>query len=193
MYYAATQMEAALCRDQAVHIIGAGNSAGQAAMYLSRFTEKVNLVVRGDDLNSSMSKYLSERIAANPRIRIRLGCELRSVGGERSLESVTLEDNVHRKRHEEASRGVFVFIGAVPATQFLGPEVARDPYGFLLTGSDVPDALWPMGERGPLPLETSLPGLLAAGDCRAGSTKRVAFAVGDGALAATCLDELFDQ
>ena len=160
-------------------------------MYLSRFTEHVNLVVRGSDLNSSMSSYLSERIAANPRVRVRLGCELRSVGGERRLESVTLEDKGRGTRVDEPSRGVFVFIGAVPATQFLGPEVARDTYGFLLTGPNIPEALWPLAERPPLPLESSSPGLLAAGDCRAGSTKRVAFAVGDGALAATCLDDLF--
>jgi thioredoxin reductase (NADPH) len=192
VFYAATQMEAVLCRDQPVHIVGAGNSAGQAAMYLSRFTEHVNLVVRGSDLNSSMSSYLSERIAANPRVRVRLGCELRSVGGERRLESVTLEDKGRGTRVDEPSRGVFVFIGAVPATQFLGPEVARDTYGFLLTGPNIPEALWPLAERPPLPLESSSPGLLAAGDCRAGSTKRVAFAVGDGALAATCLDDLFD-
>lgn len=192
VYYAATQMEAVLCRDRPVHVVGAGNSAGQAAMFLSRFTEKVNLVVRGRALSDSMSNYLSERINANPRVRVRLGCELRSVTGKRFLESVVLEDKVQQWPHEEASSGVFVFIGAVPATKFLGTNVARDPYGFVLTGSDIPVGAWPIATRAPLPVETSSPGLLAAGDCRSGSTKRVAFAVGDGALAATCLDDLFD-
>lgn len=191
VYYAATQMEAMRCRDQPLHIIGAGNSAGQAAMYLSRFTDRVNLVVRGDNLYASMSDYLADRIMANPRIKLRLRCELRQVSGTRTVEKVSLEDSARGTRNDAPSGGVFIFIGAVPATRFLGEEVARDASGFLLTGFNLPAGAWSRKGRAPLPLETSVPGLLAAGDCRATSTKRVAFAVGDGALAVTCLHELF--
>jgi thioredoxin reductase (NADPH) len=192
VYYAATQMEAVRCRNRPVHIIGAGNSAGQAAMYLSQFTDRVDLIVRGMDINSSMSDYLADRIVSNPRVRVRLRSELRKVGGVRSLETVTIEETASGIHSEEASGGVFVFIGAVPATGFLGIEVARDPDGFIYTGVNVPPGAWPLTDRLPLPLETSVPGLLAAGDCRVASTKRVAFAVGDGALAVTCLHDLFD-
>ncbi len=192
VYYAATQMEAIRCRNRPVHIIGAGNSAGQAAMYLSQFADRVDLIVRGGDIYSSMSDYLADRIVANPKVRVRLHCELRKVRGARLLETVTIEDRTSGVQTEEASGGVFVFIGAVPATGFLGTEVARDPYGFIYTGINVPPGAWPLTDRQPLPLETSVPGLLAAGDCRVGSTKRAAFAVGDGALAVTCIHDLFD-
>ncbi len=192
VYYAATQIEALRCRDEPVHVIGAGNSAGQAAMYLSRFARCVNLVVRGGNIYDSMSDYLADRVVANPRVHLRLRTELRAVDGEaHALRTVTLEDTARATRHTEPSGGVFVFIGATPATRFLPPEVARDDHGFLFTGPDIPAGLWPLTERAPLPLETSVPGLLAAGDCRATSTKRVAAAVGDGALAVTCLHELF--
>jgi len=192
VYYAATQMEAVRCRNRPVHIIGAGNSAGQAAMYLSQFTERVDLIVRGGDIYSSMSDYLADRIVSNPKVRVRRRCELRKVGGVRLLETATIEETTSGVQSEEVSGGVFVFIGAVPATGFLGMEVARDPDGFIYTGVNVPPGAWPRTDRQPLPLETSVPGLLAAGDCRVASTKRVAFAVGDGALAVTCLHDLFD-
>jgi thioredoxin reductase (NADPH) len=192
VYYAATQMEAVRCRNRPVHIIGAGNSAGQAAMYLSQFADRVDLIVRGEDIYSSMSDYLADRIVSNPKVRVRLRCELRKVGGARLLETVTIEETATGARSEEVSGGVFVFIGAVPATGFLGKEVARDPDGFIYTGVNIPPGAWPRTDRAPLPLETSVPGLLAAGDCRVASTKRVAFAVGDGALAVTCLHDLFD-
>lgn len=192
VYYSATQVEALRCRDEPVHVIGAGNSAGQAVMYLSRYADCVNLVVRGENIYDSMSSYLADRIVANPRVRLRLHTELRAVHGEaRALRTVTLEDTAHATRHTEPSGGVFVFIGAIPATRFLSQDVARDDFGFLLTGTGLPAEVWPLENRGPLPLETSVPGLLAAGDCRAASTKRVAAAVGDGALAVKCLDALF--
>jgi len=191
VYYAATQMEARLCRERPVHVIGAGNSAGQAAMYLSRFTERVNLVMRGNDIYSSMSDYLADRVVANRRIQLRTHCELRSVSGAQFLENVTLEDNRTSQLTEEPSGGVFVFIGAIPVTDFLGVDIARNSTGFVLTGSDVPKEAWKRNDRNPFPLESSVPGILVAGDCRQGSTKRVAFAVGDGALAVTCLHELF--
>jgi thioredoxin reductase (NADPH) len=160
-------------------------------MFLSRFTAQVNLIVRGDNLYASMSDYLADRIVANRHVQVRLHGELRGVTGRNLLERVTLEDNRTGQQSEEPSGGVFIFIGAVPATQFLGPEIARDQAGYVLTGSNLPAGAWPAGGRGPLPLELSVPGILAAGDCRHGSTKRVAFAVGDGAFAVTCLHELF--
>jgi thioredoxin reductase (NADPH) len=191
VYYAATQMEAIRCRNRPVHIIGAGNSAGQAAMYLSQFTDQVNLVVRGKDIYSSMSDYLADRIVSNPSVRLRLSSELRKVSGAQSLETVTIEETASSIQSEETSGGVFVFIGAIPTTGFLGKDVARDPEGFILTGANIPPGVWTRTDRQPLPLESSVPGLLAAGDCRVASTKRVAFAIGDGALAVTCLHELF--
>lgn len=191
VYYAATQMEAIRCRNRPVHIIGAGNSAGQAAMYLSQFTDQVNLVVRGKDIYSSMSDYLADRIVSNPSVRLRLSSELRKASGTHSLETVTIEETTSCIQSEETSGGVFVFIGAIPATGFLGAKVARDPEGFIFTGANIPSGVWSRTDRQPLPLETSVPGLLAAGDCRVASTKRVAFAIGDGALAVTCLHELF--
>jgi len=191
VYYAATQMEARLCRGRPVHVIGAGNSAGQAAMFLSRFTDQVNLIVRGENIYASMSDYLADRIVANRRVQVRPHSELRAVAGQRVLNQVTLEDNRTGRQTDEPSGGVFVFIGAVPVTDFLAPEVARDRAGFVLTGGNIPAGAWPRVERGPLPLESTVPGILAAGDCRHGTTKRVAFAVGDGALAVTCLHELF--
>jgi thioredoxin reductase (NADPH) len=160
-------------------------------MYLSRFTERVNLVMRGDDIYSSMSDYLADRVVANRRVQLRTHCELRAVSGAQFLEKVTLEDNRTRQQIEEPSGGVFVFIGAIPVTDFLGADVARNSAGFVLTGSDVPKEAWKRPDRSPFSLESSVPGILVAGDCRQGSTKRVAFAVGDGALAVTCLHELF--
>jgi thioredoxin reductase (NADPH) len=192
VYYSATQVEATLCRDRPVHVIGAGNSAGQAAMYLSRFTDRVHLVMRGARLHDSMSDYLADRVVANPRIRLRPRTELRAVAGDHALQTVTLEDTSTSTSAAEPSGGVFVFIGATPCTTFLGPAFARDPDGYLLTGAAlVATRNWSLDTRAPLPLETSVPGVLAAGDCRAASTKRVAFAVGDGALAITCLHDLF--
>jgi len=191
IYYAATQIEALLCENRPVHIIGAGNSAGQAAMYLSKFTKDVNLVVRGDNLHKSMSSYLSERVESNPRVRIRLNTELRGVEGTSCLERVILENTATGETTVEESCAAFIFIGASPCTQFVSDDVLKDEKGFIITGNDVVTAgKWPLPKRLPSPLETSCPGIYAAGDCRSRTTKRVAFAVGDGALAVTCVHEL---
>lgn len=191
IYYAATQIEAMLCEDRPVHIIGAGNSAGQAAMYLSKFTKAVNLVVRGGDLHKSMSSYLSERVESNPRIRIRLRTELRGVEGTASLERIRLENTATGEQATEESCAVFIFIGAKPCTDFVSEDILKDDKGYIVTGTDVATAgRWPLADRSPLPLETSCPGVFAAGDCRSRTAKRVAFAVGDGALAVTCVHEL---
>jgi len=190
VYYSATQVEAMLCSDRPVHVIGAGNSAGQAAMYLSKFTKDVRLIVRGTDLQKSMSQYLADRVAVNPRIDIRLSTELRAIEGDRKLERITLEDTAKQKTYQEESCGIFIFIGATPCTDFLGDHFLRDDKGFLMTGMDVVAAgKWAPTDRSPCPLETSCAGVFAAGDCRSRTTKRVAFAVGDGALAVTCVHD----
>jgi thioredoxin reductase (NADPH) len=190
VYYAATQVEAILCQDRPVHIIGAGNSAGQAAMYLSKFSEKVSLVVRGGDLRKTMSTYLSERVESNSRINVRLHTELRVVEGTASLEKVHLENTATGQNIIEESCGIFIFIGANPCTGFLGDEVLKDDKGFIVTGSELmASGKWPLRDRVPQPLESSCPGIFVAGDCRSKTTKRVAFAVGDGALAVTCVHD----
>ena len=190
IYYAATQVEAALCEGRPVHIIGAGNSAGQAAMFLSKFSPEVNLVVRGGNLAKNMSSYLSERVEANPRIRVRLHTEMRAIAGGDSLEHITLENTATGEHTVEASSGAFIFIGATPCTDFLGAGILRDEKNFVLAGAQAAaSGKWPL-ERAPGALETTCPGIFVAGDCRSHTTKRVAFAVGDGALAVTCVHDL---
>ena len=190
VFYSATQVEALLCQHRPVHVIGAGNSAGQAAMYLSKFTDQVHLIVRGGDLNKSMSSYLAERVKANPRIRILLQCQLRAIEGTTELERVHLENTATGGSSFEESGGVFIFIGASPCTGFLGDGILKDEKGFILTGAEAcATNRWPLANRLPCALETSCPGIFAAGDSRSRTTKRVAFAVGDGALAVTCVHD----
>lgn len=190
VFYSATQVEAQLCRDRSVHVIGAGNSAGQAAMFLSKFTDRVCLVVRGGNLNKNMSDYLTERVQANPRIQIMLDHELREIEGTTALEKVTVENTATGKTIVEESGGVFIFIGATPCTDFAGEHIRKDEKGFILTGAEtVATGAWPLTDRPPYPLESTCPGVFAAGDCRSRTTKRVAFAVGDGALAVMCIHD----
>jgi thioredoxin reductase (NADPH) len=190
VYYAATQVESMLCDQRPVHVIGAGNSAGQAAMFLSKTNQHVNLVVRGGDLTKSMSSYLSERVEANPRINVRLNTELREVEGDGCLERLHLECTATGEKTVEESCGAFIFIGATPCTGFLGEGFAKDDKGFIITGAElVASGAWKHEERVPCSLETSCPGVFAAGDCRAYTPKRVAFAVGDGALAVSCVHD----
>ena len=191
VYYSATQVEALLCDERPLHVIGAGNSAGQAVMFLSRFNAKVNLIVRGGDLRKSMSSYLAERVKANSRIHVRLHSELRAVTGADSLDQVSIENVATSETTVEDSCAVFIFIGAAPCTDFLGDRISKDKQGFLMTGAElIAKATWPDPNRVPRVLETSCPGIFAAGDCRSGTTKRVASAVGDGALAVTCVHDL---
>ncbi len=190
VFYSATQVEAQLCRSRPVHVIGAGNSAGQAAMYLSKFAERVYLIVRGNDLNKNMSDYLTERVQAHSRIQIMLNHELREVEGSTALEKVTVENTATGTTIVQESGGVFIFIGATPCTGFVGDHIRKDENGFILTGAEtVGTGAWPLSDRVPCPLESSSPGVFAAGDCRSRTTKRVAFAVGDGALAVTCIHD----
>jgi thioredoxin reductase (NADPH) len=182
VYYSATSVESRLCRNSVAHVVGAGNSAAQAAMFLSQST-KVSLLVRGSDLKK-MSAYLSERLLANERVTICYGAEIVGVDGVEHISGIRIRD-VNGNFRQEPTSGVFVFIGAKPQTDFLPPSIAKDDKGFLLTGTDVSSLPAWIEPRPPCALETTLPGVFAAGDCRKGGTKRVAFAIGDGALAVT--------
>jgi thioredoxin reductase (NADPH) len=187
IYYACTSVEAFLHEGQDVAVVGAGNSAGQAAMFLAeRCARKVHLLVRREEFGPGMSDYLADRIRAQHNIQVHTGTEVAAVHGSRRIESVDLRHKDGRTSSLPLS-AIFVFIGAEPHATWLPETVARDKLGYLLTGADVLQAgRWPLADREPTPLETSLPGVLAGGDIRSGSTKRVGFAVGDGSLAVTC-------
>ncbi|MEV4936893.1 FAD-dependent oxidoreductase [Streptomyces zaomyceticus] len=187
VYYAATVHEASLCRADPVAVVGGGNSAGQASLFLANHASRVHLLVRGGDLNADMSRYLADQVERHPKIEVLLHTEVRRVSGEEKLESLTVEDNASGEHRELRAAALFVFIGAQPRTDWLKGVLALDEKGFVLTGADAQAAAdasrWdPLG-RGPLLLETTLPGVFAAGDVRSGSVKRVASAAGEGAMA----------
>lgn len=186
VYYGSSVSEAASYEGETVHIVGAGNSAGQAAMYLSRYAASVTLLVRGDSLGAKMSQYLVEQLSATENIRVLLRAEVKEVHGEGHLEALTILCNGDEQ--EVDSSGLFIFIGASPRTDWLdSPDkitsVARDSHGFIYTGLQTQKAGAWHAERAPFLLETSVPGIFAAGDVRAGSVKRVASAVGEGSIA----------
>src|SRR6202167_1925711 len=189
IYYNATAVEARMCKGWPVHVIGAGNSAGQAAMFLTPYARKVTLVVRGGDLRKSMSSYLCDRVLANPQIEVRYHTQVTAIEGTEHIGAVHLRDEDGNVVREDTT-GLFIFIGAKPRTDFLPPELARDDKGFVLTGPAVAKLASWKEQRLPEALETSLPGVFTSGDCRSGTTKRVAFAIGDGALAVTCVHNL---
>ena len=184
VYYAATQAEAQLCTGDPVVIVGGGNSAGQAAMFLSRHVADCRLLIRGDDLGKSMSRYLVDQIERNDAVVVCRNSEVVQLGGERELETATVADTRSGERTRVSAKALFVFIGASPHTEWLEGQLATDDAGFLLTGRDVQgdDLAEYDGDR-PLFLETSRPGIFAAGDVHAGSVKRVASAVGEGSMA----------
>lgn len=184
VYYAATAMEAQLCRNETVIVVGGGNSAGQAAMFLSEGTAKVLLVIRGDNFSKSMSSYLSRRVEAHEKIEILTQTEIRKMSGGNMLETVELENTKTGEVRVVKTPAVFSMIGAKPCTDWLPPELERDEKGFIKTGLAVADApAWLKNKHPPGPLETSLPGIFAAGDVRSGSVKRCAAAVGEGGMA----------
>jgi thioredoxin reductase (NADPH) len=183
VYYAATQMEAMACRAGPVAIVGGGNSAGQAAMFLSRTSAYVHLIIRGQTLETSMSRYLIDQIERDPRITVRPRTQVTTLLGTDELEGVELLDADRRQTSVLAVRGLFVFIGAQPATGWLAGQLAEDAHGFLLTGRSIPEAQLEDREWPPLFLETSRPGVFAVGDVRSGSIKRVATAIGEGSMA----------
>jgi thioredoxin reductase (NADPH) len=183
--YAATEMEARLCLRAPVMVVGGGNSAGQAALFLAESGSAVDLVIRGPDLGKSMSQYLVYRIGAHPGVRVRLTTEVSALLGEQTLSAVRITG----ADGEEAvpCAGLFSLIGAEPSSDWLSGCAALDDDGFVLTDLALDDAhldeSWRTARRRPLPFETSRPGLFAVGDLRAGSMKRVAAAVGEGSSA----------
>src|SRR4051812_9642471 len=184
VYYAATALESRLCRGATVIVVGGGNSAGQAAMFLSDGAAKVLLVIRGNDLSHSMSDYLSRRVLARENIELVPSTTIRRMTGNSVLESVELENVVTAERRTVETPAVFSMIGATPCTEWLPPEIQRDSKGFIKTGAQVADApAWSNMGRSPVALETSLPGIFAVGDVRSGSVKRCAAAVGEGSMA----------
>ena len=200
VHYACTSVEAMQYDTQDVAVVGAGNSAGQAAMYLADCcrNRSVHLLIR-KQLGPGMSHYLVGRIRAAPNIVLHEGVEVAMARGERRLERITLcrfnPDGDSSASGESVGTldvaAVFVFIGAEPGCSWLPQSIARDKLGYILTGTDAfRSGRWPLADREPCPLETTEPGILAAGDIRAGSTKRVGFAVGDGSLAVTCVHKL---
>jgi thioredoxin reductase (NADPH) len=185
VYYAATQAEAVNCQNDPVAVVGGGNSAGQAALFLARHASRVTLLVRDGDLTANMSRYLADRLRQST-VDVQLRTEVRELAGDGRLTQLVIEDNRSGERRTVDARALFVFIGAVPSTDWLAGAVSLDNDGFVRTGRDAgPDQdLAELGGPGPrLMLETSWPGVFAAGDVRSGSTKRVASAVGEGALA----------
>jgi thioredoxin reductase (NADPH) len=183
VFYGGSASEAHAFTGKEVFIAGGGNSAGQAALYLSRYARRVTLLVRRTSLHATMSHYLTQQIEATAGIVVRARTTIVGGGGESHLEQLVLHDEGTGEDDVVAADGLFVLIGAHPHTDWLPEAVARDEHGFLYTGDDVPDSDgWPL-ERRPLALETSMPGVLAAGDIRHGSVKRVASAVGEGSVA----------
>ncbi len=186
VYYGAATTEAPVFKGHRVLVIGGGNSAGQGAMYLSRFAEDVQIVVRRADLASTMSQYLIEQIGKTPNIRLRAHTELDRVEGDGHLQRVALKSLVDGTSSLEDADAVFIFIGTRPRSEWLPPDVLRDDKGFVLTGRDLMAAaafprVW-KERREPLTLESSVPGLFAAGDLRAGAMNRVASAAGEGSM-----------
>jgi thioredoxin reductase (NADPH) len=186
IYYGATNMEAQLCGGEAVIVVGGGNSAGQAAVYLSQTAKKVYLLVRSGELADSMSRYLIQRIVENPNIEMHYRTEIIGVEGGDHLERVTWKDNASGKTSTHDIRHIFIMTGASPRTAWLEGCVTLDSKGFILTGIDLhtrgKNSRWPLN-RPPLMLETSLPRVFAVGDVRSGNVKRVAAAVGEGSIA----------
>jgi thioredoxin reductase (NADPH) len=181
VFYGAAGVEAPALAGEHVYVVGGANSAGQAALHLAKFAARVTLLIRGDSLTAGMSAYLVTQIEAAPTIDVRLHTRLVDGHGESRLEGLTLEDTKTGRREEVPAAGVFILIGAQPHTDWLRDAVRLDDHGFVLTGADVPTETWGL-PRAPLPFESSLPGVFAAGDVRHGSVKRVAGAVGEGSV-----------
>jgi thioredoxin reductase (NADPH) len=202
VYYAATQTELVACHETDVIVVGGGNSAGQAIMFLSQHTRSVTVLLRGSDLYASMSSYLADRIEAAENVKVRYHSKIRRLAGEERLEAVEIEDTETDARETIKTPAVFSFIGAVPCTKWLPAQIETDADGFICTGRDVTnpapglpmrDARTPNPMRPAFPMETSYPGVFAAGDVRAGSTKRVSSAVGEGAMAIRYVHEYLSE
>ena len=193
VFYGAAVTEAPAVRGREVYVVGGANSAGQAAMHLSKYASKVTLVVRGDSLSAGMSDYLVREIEAAPNVRVRLGARVVGGGGEGRLEHLTIQDARSGATETVGAAALFVLIGARPHTNWLPSEVERDQKGYVLTGRDLTyderdHCRW-TEDRPPLPLETNMPGVFVTGDMRHGSVKRVASAVGEGSMAIQMVHE----
>lgn len=187
VYYGAAMTEAIACKGEQVYIIGGANSAGQAAMHFAKYADHVTMLVRGESLTKNMSQYLIEQIAAMPNISVCTHCSVVEVHGETSLEKIVIADSESDTQKMVPATSLFIFIGAMPQTDWIGSLVERDRQGFILAGMDLlRDRQRPKGwtlERDPFLLEASVPGIFVAGDVRYGSVKRVASGVGEGAIA----------
>jgi thioredoxin reductase (NADPH) len=197
VFYGSALTEAAACQGQDVYIVGGANSAGQAAMYLARFAKSVTLLVRGPDLSTSMSYYLIQQINEAPNIFVRCRTVVEAAHGTGRLEQLTLRHSVSGETERVDAQWMFVFIGAAPRTDWLDDTVLRDEGGYILAGPDLtadgrPPASWEL-DRPPYHLETSVPGVFVAGDARAESAKRVASAVGEGAMAVMLVHRYLEQ
>jgi thioredoxin reductase (NADPH) len=186
VYYGTATAEAPAFAGRNVLVVGGGNSAGQAAMHLARYAKQVQIVIRRESLDETMSRYLIDQIEKTPNIRVRPGTEIERVDGQARVECVALKSCADGQFSVEEADAVFVFIGTRPRSDWLPPGVLRDAKGFVLTGRELMAAeayprVW-KETREPLPLETSAPGVFAAGDVRAGAMNRVASAVGEGSM-----------
>src|SRR5213592_1962085 len=194
VYYAATAMEGQICRNETVVIAGSGNSAGQAAMFLSEGAAKVLLVIRGKSIANKMSDYLARRVQARENIETLFNTEIRKMSGAKKLEEIELENTKTGERRVVRTPAVFSMIGAKPCTDWLPREIERDAKGFIKTGISVAGVpAWQASKHQPSPLETSLPGIFAAGDVRSGSVKRCAAAVGEGGMAIAGIQMRLDE
>ena len=182
VYYGAAQTEAAACQDEDVYVVGGANSAGQAAMYFSKYARRVRMLVRGESLTKSMSQYLIDQIAGTANIEVMpFHSVVEAKGGDR-LEEILVNDSQTDEIKTFKTNSLFIFIGAIPSTDWLDGVVLRDGRGFLYSGPDVPNGTpWPL-ERDRFLLETNVPGIFAVGDVRHGSVKRVASGVGEGSI-----------
>jgi thioredoxin reductase (NADPH) len=192
VFYGGPASEAPAMAGQDVYVLGGANSAGQVALHLARYARRVTLVVRAQSLAAGMSHYLVRQVEATPNLEVRLGTEIVGGGGDGWLEHLVLRDRADGGEETVDAGGLFLMIGARPRTDWLPAEVERDAEGFVLTGTDLrDDHAWPL-DRSRFPLETSMPGVFAAGDARHGSVKRVASAVGEGSVAIQLLHRLFE-
>jgi thioredoxin reductase (NADPH) len=197
VYYGASASDASQCQGDVVYLVGAANSAGQAALNLARFAKRVVLVVRAETLGSSMSQYLVERVLSTPNIEVRYRSQVVGARGGDHLDELDVYDLDTGDVEQVDTSWLFIFIGASPRTDWLGDEIARDARGFVMTGTELlasPAAgRWPMLGRQPWALETSMPGVFAAGDVRLDSMKRVASAVGEGAMSVYLVHRYLDS